>query len=148
MKDGTGLAERLLGLDGFGVLEVDPAGDVHRGVGAAGGQEGVSSMSYCSTAPMRSGSSTSGVPCSTTAFITVHQHTPTRRRQSTPAGASSPTWRQASAPARRVSTTWASTCSDGSVQVLAVQSRSTQRQRRLGLARIGDHPPVVVMARF
>jgi hypothetical protein len=36
----------------------------------------VSSTPSWVTLPIRSGSSTSGVPCSITAFITVHQHTP------------------------------------------------------------------------
>ena len=91
----------------------------------------VSSTPSWVTAPMRPGSSTSGVPCSMTAFITVHQHTPSSPATLATGRASSPTWRHASAPARRVSTAWASTWSECSVQVLASQSASTQRHRRL-----------------
>ena len=61
------------------------------------------------TGPTRSGSSTSGVPCSITAFMTVHQHTPNSLATWDTGRAFSPTWRQASTPARRVITACAST---------------------------------------
>jgi hypothetical protein len=91
----------------------------------------VSSIPRWRTRPTRRGSSTSGVPCSTTAFMTVHQHTPSSSATLLTGRASSPTCRHASAPARRVSTTWASRCSEVSVQVLRSHAGSGQRHRRL-----------------
>ena len=70
--------------------------------------------------------------------ITVHQHTPSSRATTATGSASSPTWRVASAPARSVRTARGATCSVLSVQVLAAQSRSTQRQRRFSqTSRVG-----------
>ena len=88
----------------------------------------------------RFGSSTSGVPCSTTASITVHQQTPSSRATTATGRASSPTWRVASAPARSVSTAPGATCSVPSVHVLAAQSGSTQRHRRFSQTRRAGRP--------
>ncbi len=90
----------------------------------------VSSMPSWRTGPTRSGSSTSGAPCSTTAFMTVHQHTPNSSATLETGRASSPTWRHASLPARRVMTRCASMWSERSVQVFASHACSRQRQRR------------------
>lgn len=90
----------------------------------------VSSIPRALTFPTRFGSSTSGVPWRTTAFITVHQHTASSRATTATGMASSPTWRVASAPARNVSTARGATCSVPSVQVFAGQSGSAQRHRR------------------
>ena len=91
----------------------------------------VSSTPNFATGPTRLGSSTSGVPCSITAAMTVHQHTPNSSASSATGRAFSPTWRHASIPARRVNRQRAENCAEVSVQVLASQSGSTHRQRRL-----------------
>ncbi len=100
----------------------------------------VSSTPSCATAPTRSGSSTSGVPCSITAFMTVHQHTPNSFATCDTGRAFSPTWRHASIPARRVITAWASTRADRSVHVFASHASSTQRHRRLRHTSLAGRP--------
>ena len=113
-------------------LQVDQAGGVDGRMGGLGRQlGGLILHASWRTAPTRFGSSTRGVPCSIAAFMTVHQHTPNSAATTETARASSPTCRHVSAPARRVRTTWASMWREPSVQVLASQSGSTQRQRRL-----------------
>jgi hypothetical protein len=91
----------------------------------------VSSTPRAVTSPTRSGSSMSGRPCSSTAVMIVHQHTPSSSASSDTGRAFSPTWRHASAPARMVSTARDDTCSEVSVHVRAAHNGSRQRHRRL-----------------
>ena len=90
----------------------------------AGWRAGTRSRRPRAGAPARPGrgSSTSGVPCSITAFMIVHQHTPNSSATCDTGRAFSPTWRHASIPARRVITACASTWSECSVHVFASHS--------------------------
>jgi Transposase len=95
------------------------------------GREGASSPCQHRDPYVEPGSSTSGVPCSMTAFMIVHQHTPSSSASWLTGRAFSPTCRHASTPARRVNTTCASTCSLDSVHVRAGHSGCRQRHLRL-----------------
>lgn len=97
-------------------LEIDQAGHIGRGPTGSGGLEAglVDAQLIDFADPV--GPSTSGVPCSTTAFMSVHQHTPNSRATCATGRACSPTCRHTSAPARRVNmavVSSASTCSFG-----------------------------------
>jgi len=87
--------------------QVNQTGRVARGVMAARLEKRRLVGTEMADLPDAGGSSTSGVPCSTTAFMTVHQHTPNSSASRATERASSPTCRHTSAPPRRVSTAWA-----------------------------------------
>jgi len=90
----------------------------------------VSSTPSWATDPTRAGSSTRRVPCSITAFMIVHQHTPNSAATVETGRANSPTWRHASSPARHLINWRANAAGDSSVHVLVSHKSSRQRQRR------------------
>ena len=100
----------------------------------------VSSTPSAATPSSRAGSSTSGVPCSRTAVITVAQETPNARATCATECPSSPTRRHASAAARTVQPARGRICSVVSVQVRTAHAGSTQRHTRLTHTRVTGRP--------
>ena len=85
-------------------LQIDQPGHVDRGVGRrlAAEERRLVDTELPRLGPMRSGSSTSGVPCSMTAFMIVHQHPQLARELGSPGGRSHRPADMLRAPARRV----------------------------------------------
>ena len=89
----------------------------------------------------RLGSSTRGVPCSSTAAMTVDHPTPRSRATQATERFCSPTCRHASARARSVSDARGAMASDRSVQLPTSQSGSGQRQMRFHHTTTTRRPP-------
>jgi hypothetical protein len=102
----------------------------------------VSSSPSAATPCRRAGSSTSGVPWSATARITVAQPTPRSRATAATAWASLPTRRHAWARARWVSIARGAIPVTRSVQVRTPQAGSRQRQIRLRQHSTTGRPPI------
>ncbi len=77
------------------LASIDQAGDVHAVVVAVGDQERGLVDAELGHRTDAVGVVDQRGPCSTTAFITLHQHTPSSAATVDTGGASSPTWRQA-----------------------------------------------------
>ena len=127
-------------------LQVDQTGDPSGRRRRVARRTLVSSKPRAAITSRRAASSTSGVPWSATARMTVAQPTPRSRATAATAWASLPTRRQASARARWVSTALGRIGAARSVQVCTPQAGSRQRQIRLRQASTTGRPPTEQVA--